>query len=319
MNSSSTLKHTGASNPSDRLPDLLGSSDAAPQSPSSTGKSAPDHDQASSDAPRASSDQRQAPPDDRRDTSDQRQAPPRLDLDQVHAQLADADAAQVVRFAAQTFGPDRLMLSSSFGAQAAVMLHLVTRIVPDIAVVMIDTGYLFPETYRFAQQLSDRLNLNLKVYVPAMTAAHQEAIFGKQWEQGPDGLDRYHQINKIEPMQRAIEQLKPHAWLAGLRAEQTQHRASLRRIELSGDIYKVHPILSWTTRDVHEYLKQHDLPYHPLYEQGYASIGDVHSSRPITAKDPHERATRFGGVKQECGLHLPSTREEDESRASADL
>src|SRR5690606_23489534 len=108
------------------------------------------------------------------------------------------------------------------------------------------------------------------------------------------------------------------AWLAGLRKGQTEHRKHLRHVELQGDTYKVHPILTWTTKAVHEYLKRHDLPYHPLHEQGYASIGDWHSTRPVGAGED-ERAGRFGGLKQECGLHLPKSPEENASREASGL
>jgi phosphoadenosine phosphosulfate reductase len=239
------------------------------------------------------------------------------DLDAANALLAGTDAAGVVAWAAQAFGPG-LAMTSSFGAQAAVSLHLVTRVVPGIPVIVIDTGYLFPETYKFMEDLRARLGLNLRVFNPAITAARQESLYGRLWEQGEEGLDRYHRINKIEPMQRAIRELGVTAWIAGLRAQQTSHRAALRTVEVQEGTYKVHPILRWTTRDVHEYLKQHGLPYHPLYDKGYKSIGDVHSTRPITA-GMDERDGRFGGLKQECGLHLPATPAENQSREASGL
>ncbi|MEX0745720.1 MAG: phosphoadenylyl-sulfate reductase [Phycisphaeraceae bacterium] len=240
-----------------------------------------------------------------------------LDLEAVNAALEDAPAQRVVQWASEMFA-DRLVMTSSFGAQSAVMLHLVTRVVPDVPVIFIDTGYLFPETYRFADHLADRLKLNLKVYRPQVTTGWLEAIHGRLWEQGAEGLAKYLQIVKVEPMQRALRELNVAAWLAGLRRGQTTHRSQLRRVERQNGQYKVHPILAWTTKDVHEYLKQHDLPYHPLYEQGYVSIGDVHSTVPITA-DEHERAGRFSGLRQECGLHLPASAEESQSRDSSSL
>ncbi|MFP4144374.1 MAG: phosphoadenylyl-sulfate reductase [Phycisphaeraceae bacterium] len=240
-----------------------------------------------------------------------------LDLDAVNARLEGADAMCVFEWAAERFG-DRLVMTSSFGAQSAVMLHLATRAKPDIPVIFIDTGYLFPETYRFAMDLTERLGLNLQVYRPQMTTGWLEALHGRLWEQGREGLEKYHRIVKVEPMQRALEELDVAAWAAGLRGQQTRHRASLRRVEMQGGRYKIHPILTWSTRDVHAYLEKHDLPYHPLYEQGYASIGDVHSTLPVTAGED-ERSGRFGGHAQECGLHLPTTREEDQSRESSGL
>lgn len=241
----------------------------------------------------------------------------RVDLDAVNAEFADAHALDVIRWAAETFGKG-LLTTSSFGAQSAVMLHLTSQVVPDMPIVVIDTGYLFPETYQFAEELTKRLNLNVKWYQPRMTPARVEAIYGKLWEQDAEAYERYHLIHKIEPMQRALHELNVTAWLAGLRANQTDHRAKLRTVELQDGIYKVHPILKWTTKDVHEYLKKHDLPYHPLYEKGYKSIGDTHSTTPITAEGG-ERAGRFHGLRQECGLHLPTTKDEEQSRQSSDL
>jgi len=133
---------------------------------------------------------------------------PAVDLAAVNASLASASAEDRVAWAASAFG-DSLVLSSSFGAQAAVMLSLATRVVPGIPVVLIDTGYLFPETYRFADELAAKLKLNLKVYRAELTPAWIEARHGKLWEQGLDGLKRYNQLVKVEPMQRALRDLGP--------------------------------------------------------------------------------------------------------------
>lgn len=239
-----------------------------------------------------------------------------LDMDVVNSELSTASAADRVDWARQQF-EQGLVMTSSFGAQSAVMLHLVTCQLPDIPVILIDTGYLFPETYRFANELTQRLGLNLKVFRPNITAGWLEAIHGKLWT-SPDGLKEYHRIVKVEPMQRALNELNVTAWLAGLRSQQTDHRGSLRVIERQGDYIKVHPILDWSTKDVHDYLTTHDLPYHPLYEKGYKSIGDVHSTLPITA-GMDERQGRFGGMAQECGLHLPQTPDEEQSRDASGL
>jgi len=239
-----------------------------------------------------------------------------LNLDSVNADLADREAADIIRWAGQTFG-DGLAMTSSFGAQSAVMLHLVSRELPGVPVILIDTGYLFPETYRFAEDLRQRLDLNLKIYSPKVTPGWYEAIHGKTWEY-VEGLDHYHHVFKVEPLQRALEELNITAWLAGLRAHQTDHRATLRTVEKQDGIYKVHPILRWSGKDVHEYLKRHDLPYHPLVDKGYASIGDTHSTRPIT-EGMDEREGRFGGLRQECGIHLPTSKEESASRDASGL
>jgi phosphoadenosine phosphosulfate reductase len=219
-------------------------------------------------------------------------------------ELVSASAEQRVLWAAETYG-NGLVMTTSFGVQAAVMLHLVTQIVPGIPVVFLDTGYLFPETYRFAEQLTERLQLNLKVYNPLMTAARQEALFGKQWELGVEGLKRYNLINKVEPMDRAVRELGATAWMAGLRRSQASSRERLSVVQVQNKITKVHPILDWDNRRVHRYLTEHALPYHPLWEQGYVSIGDWHSSAPLSAGMTEEE-TRFNGLKRECGLHEAS-------------
>ncbi len=244
---------------------------------------------------------------------------PELDLEAVNRQLHNEKATELVKWAADTFG-DGLVMSTSFGIQAAVMLHLVTQVIPDIPVIWIDTGYLPTETYIFAEKLTQRLQLNLKVYQSPLSPARMEALHGRLWEQNDvDALNRYDYIRKVEPMQRALEELGATAWLAGLRSDQTNHRQTLNRISKQGEIYKIYPILYWNSRDVYQYLTAHDLPYHPYFDLGYVTVGDWHSSRPLSAEDEHERDTRFGGLKQECGLHLPQTPEEAQSLDSSSL
>ncbi len=229
---------------------------------------------------------------------------PEPDLGALDLELGALDASQLIQWASLVAG-DRLVMSTSFGIHSAAMLHLVTRMLPEIPVVWVDTGYLPAETYHFARELTERLNLNLKVYQSPISPARMEALHGRLWDlKDAEALDRYHRTRKVEPMQRALRELGATAWLAGLRAEQTEHRKKLRRVDRQWERLKVLPILRWTAKDVHEYLRTHDLPYHPLFEQGYASVGDWHSSRPIGTHDRHERDTRFDGIGQECGLHL---------------
>jgi phosphoadenosine phosphosulfate reductase len=198
--------------------------------------------------------------------------------------------------------PGAYVLTSSFGAQAAVMLHLVTRVLPDIPVVLIDTGYLFPETYRFADELTQKLKLNLKVHRSDSSPAWQETRFGKLWNQGVEGIDQYNRINKREPMERALRDLNAGTWFSGLRRTQASTRARTAPIEFKRGRYKVHPLLDWTDRDVGRYLAENKLPYHPLWEKGYPSIGDWHTTRSL-AEAGSEEAVRFFGLKRECGLH----------------
>ena len=244
---------------------------------------------------------------------------PQLDLELVNQQLDKAEASELVTWSAKNFR-DNVIMSTSFGIQSAVMLHLVTRFIPKIPIIWIDTGYLPAQTYQFAEELTQRLELNLKVYQSPISPARMEALHGKLWEQDDvEAFNRYDYIRKVEPMQRALDELNAKAWLAGLRSQQTQHRQTLGRVAKQGDIYKIHPILYWNSRDIYQYLTAHDLPYHPYFDLGYVSVGDWHSSRPLTGDDTDERDTRFQGLKQECGLHLPQTPEEEESLNSSSL
>lgn len=219
----------------------------------------------------------------------------------ANRRLATLDAAGRVRWALANL-PGNAVLSSSFGAQAAVSLHMITREAPDIPVILIDTGYLFAETYRFIDALTERLALNLRVYRSERSAAWQEARHGQRWLQGVAGLDAYHMENKIEPMQRALRELGAGTWFAGLRRQQSMSRQDAPLVQRSGDFWKVHPIADWSDRDIYRYLKSHDLPYHPLWHHGYVSIGDRHTTRPLGTGEDAEQ-TRFFGVKRECGLH----------------
>jgi len=222
-------------------------------------------------------------------------------VDNCNHIMADLETSERVRWAV-TYLPTQHLLTSSFGAQAAVSLHMVTRLLPDIPVIFIDTGYLFPETYRFVDELTDRLSLNLKVYRSGLSPAWQEARHGERWTQGLAGIDAYNLENKVDPMERALADFGVGTWFVGLRRDQSSERNSIPFLSCSGNRWKVHPIADWSDRDVHRYLKQNELPYHPLWEKGYVSIGDVHTTRSLHEVDDTSE-TRFFGLKRECGLH----------------
>lgn len=219
----------------------------------------------------------------------------------INATLERMTAEERVAWAFEHLTPE-FMLSSSFGIQAAVMLHMLTRMRPDIPVVVTDTGYLFPETYRFIDELTDRLQLNLKVYRSELSPAWQEARFGKLWEQDVDGIERYNKMNKVEPMDRAMVDLRVGTWFSGLRREQASSRSALPVLAVQRGVFKVLPVVDWSNKDIHYYLERHQLPYHPLWEQGYVSVGDVHTTSKLE-EGMTEEQTRFFGLKRECGLH----------------
>lgn len=222
-------------------------------------------------------------------------------LQALNGALAPLPASARLAFALEHL-PGRHVLSSSFGAQAAVALHLATQLAPDLPVVLVDTGYLFPETYRFVDELTLRLKLNLHVAHPAVSAAWIEARHGKLWENGVEGLDQYGRLAKSEPMQRKLDELRAGTWISGLRRSQSSSRSTVPFLTLKEARFKLHPIADWTDRDVGRYLERHALPYHPLWEKGYVSIGDWHTTRSLAEAGSLE-GTRFFGLKRECGLH----------------
>lgn len=224
-------------------------------------------------------------------------------IERANALLESAPAQARVEWALENL-PGSFMLSSSFGIQSAVLLHLATRIEPELPVVVVDTGYLFHETYRFIDELTERLNLNLKVARPALSPGHLEARHGKLWEQGLADLTRYNQLMKVAPMEQKLDELQIGTWFAGLRRQQSSSREQRPVIEQRHDgRHKVYPLIDWHSRDIHRYLTEHDLPYHPLWEQGYTSVGDWHTSKPLKP-GMREEETRFFGMQRECGLHL---------------
>lgn len=225
------------------------------------------------------------------------------DVSTLANQLEAQSAGQRIEWALEHL-PGQHVLSSSFGAQAAVSLHMTTQIEPKLPVVLVDTGYLFPETYQFVDALTERLNLNLTVARPTVSAAWQEARHGQRWHDPGAGLDGYLKDNKIDPLLTTLDELDTGTWFAGLRRAQSLGRSERAVLETAGKRWKVHPIIDWSDRDVHRYLRQHNLPYHPLWESGYLSIGDVHSTRSIHEAD-NVTELRFGGARRECGLHGP--------------
>ncbi|MFT4606590.1 MAG: phosphoadenosine phosphosulfate reductase [Urechidicola sp.] len=222
-------------------------------------------------------------------------------LDEINQQLELMSAVERLQWAMGHF-PDQHALASSFGIQSAVMLHMVNQVQPGIPVILIDTGYLFNETYQFIDQLQAQLKLNIHSYRSLVSPAWQEAREGQLWLQGKQGIERYNHTNKVEPMNRALRELKVSTWFAGLRRNQSSTRAALPVLRVQKGRLKFHPIIDWHKRDVHRYLVRHGLPYHPLWEKGYTSVGDTHTSRPLEP-GMNDEQSRFFGLQRECGLH----------------
>jgi phosphoadenosine phosphosulfate reductase len=216
-----------------------------------------------------------------------------IDLPLALEELRGKAPAQRVQWARENF-PKESVVTTSFGAQSAAFRHLVSQAFPKIPVIFIDTGYHFPETLT--------LGLNLQIYRPRISPEEIESRHGRLWEQGPEGLEKFHEIIRVEPLRRAWGELHPKIWLAGLRRSGSDHRQKQEILSRQDSRWKLLPILEWSDRDVGTYLQTHHLPYHPLWSQGYVSIGDrVTTKRLDEVKDPRE--LRHFGWKRECGLH----------------
>lgn len=230
-----------------------------------------------------------------------KQVPLQIDLPVALAELQTREPGGRIRWALERFH-QQAMATTSFGARSAAFLHLLTQNAPRLPVVFIDTGYHFPETLSFSRDLVQRLGLNLKIYRPLLTPEQIETRHGKLWEQGPEGLEKFHEIIRVEPMRRALQELNPAIWLAGLRRADSEHRQKQEILSRQDSRWKLLPILEWSDREIGTYLKAHSLPYHPLWEKGYVSIGDRVTTRRLDeVSDPQD--VRHFGWKRECGLH----------------
>ena len=220
--------------------------------------------------------------------------------EQLSAELAGLKTAERFRVLYEIFGP-RLVATTSFGLQAAVSLHLIHTHAPQIPVVFIDTGYLFPATYQYIETLMEKWPVDLRTYNPTMTAARQEALYGKLWEQGKAGHDKYALLNKIEPMNRALKDLAADVWISGLRRSHSSTRLNRAFAEQQNKTLKVYPILDWADAQIAVYMAEHGIPAHPLAEH-YVTMGDWHSTA-LAADELDAESTRYNGEKYECGLH----------------
>lgn len=183
-----------------------------------------------------------------------------LDLAQQNAALKEASAQDIVRWSLDQGEP--AILTTSFSPNAAVMLHLVSRIAPELPVVWIDSGYNTRDTYVVADKLINDLNLNVHVYSPQMTAARRDALMGIPMPGEDESLhEEFTRQVKLEPFSRALEAFKPRIWLTGIRSEETAFRKTLDILSWDArGILKVAPIFHWGESQLEEYMESHELP-----------------------------------------------------------
>jgi len=200
---------------------------------------------------------------------------------------------------------NQFAITTSFGIQSSVLLNMVSKLCLQrkIKIFWIDTGYLPPETYQYAEKLIENLSLEVEVLQSELSPARMEALHGKLWETNiVSDLDKYHELRKIQPLENALEKYNIYCWASGVRAGQTENRNKMRFLDTIRKRLSLRPLLNWTNKDIFYYMKENNLPDHPLFSKGYSTVGDWHSSTPDSIQTKG-RNTRFGGIKQECGIH----------------
>lgn len=199
---------------------------------------------------------------------------------------------------------ENIAVLSSWGKDSLVIVHLAIQVKPDIPVIFVDTTFKPAATYQIMNELVEKWNLNLKIFKsPRLEDVEfmQNIVLGpKLWESNPDLCC---QIFKVEPTQRAVKELGLEAWFSGLRATESEKRKLFEKVHRQGDFIRLHPLHDWTEADIWRYIACHHLPIHPLYTEGYRSIGCAQCS---SAGGKHERDGRWKGTSKQgcgCGLH----------------
>ena len=223
-----------------------------------------------------------------------------MQLSRTDAAIEALSAEDVLLWAYEEFG-ERLCLSCSWQKQSSVLVHMVSELALEVEIVELDTHLFFKETYETRERLVERYGLSL-IQPEVLTVAEQHKREGPNlWETNPD---RCCHIRKVEPL---INVLRPYdAWVSGIRRDQSPSRAGARKVERSEryGVWKIQPLADWSEEDVWAYIMANDIPYNPLHDAGYRSIGCIPCTRP-TSPDEEERAGRWAGSdKLECGIHL---------------
>nr|AUG32632.1 phosphoadenosine phosphosulfate reductase [Paulinella longichromatophora] len=226
-----------------------------------------------------------------------------LDLEATRDHLKTLSPQERLSWGLTTFG-DQFTLTTSFGIQSAVSLHMLSKLQGKVKVIWIDTGYLPLETYQYAETLCELLSVSVWVAQSSISPARMEALHGKLWETGSvKDLETYHLIRKIGPLENAFEMNNISCWASGVRGSQTDHRSSMHLLDPIRGRWSIRPLLNWSKKDIFYYMRDNNLPQHPLFDRGYSTVGDWHSSAP-DGEQIEGRSTRFGGLKQECGIHV---------------
>ena len=225
---------------------------------------------------------------------------PNGELTKISAMADSWTACDVLRWALSTYHPE-IAIASAFGAEGVALIDMAAAICPDVRIFTLDTDFLFPETYELAARIEQRYNLCLEWVRADLTPEKQGELHGPDlWSRDPDQCC---QIRKVNPLKRKVQELD--AWITAIRRDQTNARARANKVEWDQrfGLVKINPLADWSSDQVWAYIHEHEVPYNPLHDKNFPSIGCIHCTRAIGA-DEDPRAGRWAGTrKKECGLH----------------
>jgi phosphoadenosine phosphosulfate reductase len=209
---------------------------------------------------------------------------------------------ELLEWAIKQFGFTKIVMGTGFGAPGVVLLDIVKQINKDIDVFYIDTGILFPETYRLKKQLEDKYDMKFMKFNTQISLHQQSELYGnKLWNENPDLCCN---VRKVMPLKKALTNYE--VWVTGIRRAQTKLRVNSNSVEYDEryNITKINPLVSWTHNQVWEYIRNNNLPYNELHDKNYPSLGCTHCTSSVKPGEDHRSGRWRGSCKTECGLHF---------------
>lgn len=229
----------------------------------------------------------------------------RADLERIKVLAEGWKPQEVLAWAFSTYGDD-VALATGMGVEGMALMDMAHRLNPNVKVFTGDTEFLFPETYDLIDRVEARYTIKIERLYSELTPKDQEAAYGKAlWENDPDQCCN---LRKVEPLRRKLATLD--AWVTAIRRDQTSARAAIRKIDWDQkfDLVKISPLADWTREKVWSYVLENDVPYNPLHDRNYPSIGCTHCTRAVLPNEDQRAGRWSGSGKIECGLHTSSSK-----------
>jgi len=219
-------------------------------------------------------------------------------------------AQQIIEWSFESFG-QYVAISSAFGAAGMVLIDMTARLRgTDFRLFTLDTQFLFPETYHLIERIEQKYGVAIERVYAAQSPAEQENEHGKAlWARDPDLCCN---LRKVEPLRQKLSKLA--AWITSIRRDQTASRASAHKVEWDAKfgLIKINPLAEWSDKQVWRYIHDHEVPYNPLHDQDYPSIGCAHCTRPVVPGEDQRSGRWAGFAKRECGLHVSESASQDQ-------